>query len=251
MGRQNKKGFTIIEIMLVIAISGLMIYGVFANSSRQVSERQYREGVQTFRDFIAQQFEDVKNLKNDNDRLRDLRKFGCGVATGADRGTSNCVYSGKLILIYNDEQNENTNLESYPIISNVREPYIDKFGKSQDGEVNATYIHEDGLNVTKTKSDWNTLAFLNRVGEPVYLNSSSSVKKIALIILRDPFNGFVYSYSGVDSKANVSAFNDDIKSILSNPRPTVSGEPVVKTQPDLSLNNKPSLKFGDKIINYY
>ena len=53
MGRHLQKGFTIIEVMLVLAITSLMLSAVLNNSSRRVNEQHYREGVESIRDFLA------------------------------------------------------------------------------------------------------------------------------------------------------------------------------------------------------
>ena len=65
VGRHLQKGFTIIEVMLVLAITSLMLSAVLNNSSRRVNEQHYREGVESFRDFLAGTFEDIDSVKND------------------------------------------------------------------------------------------------------------------------------------------------------------------------------------------
>lgn len=105
MGRQLQAGFTIIEVVLVMAITALLMLGMLANSTNRINDQHYREGVDSFRDFIAGSFEDVSSVKNDRMGVTE-RCQGISVGTSYTniptvtwRGGAPCFSVGKEIAI--------------------------------------------------------------------------------------------------------------------------------------------------------
>lgn len=94
MGRQKQQqGFTIIEVMLFLAVTALLIMGILGSVSNSINVQRYREGVEGFRDFLAGQYESINMLTNDRTATQV-----CGGIQG-HRGATDCFYSGKLIEI--------------------------------------------------------------------------------------------------------------------------------------------------------
>ena len=56
-----QKGFTIIEVVLVIAISGLMAAGIMIGVSSSINRQQYRDSVQSFAAFLRSEYSKVVN----------------------------------------------------------------------------------------------------------------------------------------------------------------------------------------------
>lgn len=171
MGRRQQTGFTVIEVVLVIAISGLIAMGVMSNSSRQVNVQNYRDGVESFRDFLAGQFEDLDSVKNNQDS-------GCG---GSHiRGAGDCFYSGKFIAItYSGDE---TKLDARPIRSTVN-PVTDTVSS-----VDVVSTTDD--NIQRTTIDWGLQAVGPMSGLPV---------NRYVTIFRSPIDGRVSSYVTTDS----------------------------------------------------
>lgn len=48
-----KRGFTIIEVMLVLAITGLMLVGVIAGTYSSIATQRYNDSVRSFSEFCA------------------------------------------------------------------------------------------------------------------------------------------------------------------------------------------------------
>ena len=115
MGSKFSSGFTIIEVMLFLAITGLMIAGVLANANRSVNEQHYRDGVETVRNVFASEYAKVYNLTNSAEG-RVTSPCEDATAESRFRGTSNCLYVGRLIQISPDA-NDGSNLRISPVVA--------------------------------------------------------------------------------------------------------------------------------------
>ena len=170
MGRQRLAGFTIIEVVLVIAVSGLLMLGIMDSSLRQVNEQNYRDGVEVFKDFLAGQFEDIESVKNNRDN-------GCGSVTSVDRGMGECFYSGKLIHIKAAPGSE-TEVVSYPVKSTMTDAGVGT--PAAIGSVEAlTSVNE---NVVSSKIPWGIQA---RTPEP----ASVVIDNLYILVFRSPITG--------------------------------------------------------------
>ena len=94
----NKGGFTIIESMLFLAITGLMVMAILLGSSSSINRQRYRDSVNTLQSIIQQQYSDVANVINSRDSLWSCDSSGIVPnVTGEPRGQSDCVLLGKLV----------------------------------------------------------------------------------------------------------------------------------------------------------
>jgi prepilin-type N-terminal cleavage/methylation domain-containing protein len=55
------KGFTIIEVMIFLAISGLLLVGVLIGTGTTIARQRYNDAVQSFAEFLRQQYSFVIN----------------------------------------------------------------------------------------------------------------------------------------------------------------------------------------------
>ena len=85
----NQPGFTIIETMLFLGITGLLVMGVLVGAGTQINVQRYRDSVTSLQSNLQQQYSDVANVSNDGSN---------GSACGdSPRGQSDCVILGKFI----------------------------------------------------------------------------------------------------------------------------------------------------------
>jgi len=86
----NRAGFTIIETMLFLAITGLLVLGVLVGTGNSINIQRYRDSITSLQAFFQQQYSDVSNISNDN--LNNV----CN-GNNSPRGQSDCVILGSLI----------------------------------------------------------------------------------------------------------------------------------------------------------
>lgn len=99
MTNQNMSGFTIIEAMLFLSISGILFVGLMVGISTNINNQRYRDSVSSFEGVIQQQYSEVMNTRNDR-----TQAWRCEASvttpdaeTGQARGTTDCVFLGKYI----------------------------------------------------------------------------------------------------------------------------------------------------------
>lgn len=89
-------GFTIIETMLFLGISGLLIMGVLVGTGVSINIQRYRDSVVSLKSVIQQQYNEVANPINS--RSNDFECDSSGVSVGSSfKGQTNCVLLGKYI----------------------------------------------------------------------------------------------------------------------------------------------------------
>ena len=178
MGRHLQKGFTIIEVMLVLAITSLMLSAVLNNSSRRVNEQHYREGVESFRDFLAGTFEDIDSVKNDV--LGQIKRCNsspfAGDNTVAWRGSAECFYSGREVTITYDRSSGSTKLTSRSV-----KAFIDPSGAIEPQYIAVMDARE--ANLREQDIDWGVGAMQPKP------HSNNGYSNYKMRIIRNPKSG--------------------------------------------------------------
>lgn len=97
MSRQ-RQGFTIVEVMLFLAITGLMIAGAMAAVSGTINRQRYTEAVNSFHDYLQGQYSLVSSVRNNRPDTAACGAGGVTLGGTIDgRGTSNCTIAGRYI----------------------------------------------------------------------------------------------------------------------------------------------------------
>lgn len=82
------RGFTIIEVSLFLALSGLLMVGLIAGTNASISRQRYNDAVNNFAEYLRTAYNDVANISTDN------------AIQGANAaGRSKYAVYGKLITI--------------------------------------------------------------------------------------------------------------------------------------------------------
>lgn len=99
MGSNKNSGFTIIEVLLFLSISGILFVALMAGVSTNINYQRYRDSVTTLVGVLQQQYSEVSNTRNDrNDDWRcELSVIEEDTESGQPRGTSDCVILGRYI----------------------------------------------------------------------------------------------------------------------------------------------------------
>lgn len=96
MNAERTAGFTILEVMLVLAVTGLMVIGVLAGSAAQVRQQEYRDSVHALQAEVQNQYTEVHNPTIDRSKADATQT--CGIVTPVSRGASlNCFVVGRLL----------------------------------------------------------------------------------------------------------------------------------------------------------
>lgn len=99
-------GFTIIETMLFLGITGLLVVGVLAGTGNSINVQRYRDSVTSLQSLLQQQYSEVSNVSNDHgldwscNDVAEVEPLGSNGSVS--RGQSDCVILGRFITTNNN-----------------------------------------------------------------------------------------------------------------------------------------------------
>lgn len=177
-------GFTIIEVVLFLAITGLLIVGLLAGVNSALQQQQYRDTVQSFANFLRDQYARVISVENDRENQTHCPVAGSDTRV-TDRGQSNCVIVGRYVVSTNAQS-----YRSYPLYA-VKQGEAWKYGYNEN-----------------EASDY-TVGWGAQIR---FLTSANSLSRVmALAMYRSPTDGqlVVRTHEEGYSPANISNFIND------------------------------------------
>lgn len=187
MGTQHKQGFTVIEVVLFLAITGLLAVTLLTGWTTMINTQRYRDSVKTVQSFIQQQYGLVYNVQNARDADLDCAIGGADGPT-VDNGTSQpvgqteCIVMGRYIHITNG-----TKIQVYSIVG-------------EDGVSGATdpdnVIIKDRRPIRLDQSLNTDDSALNIPWEATVVDgATTNTMNVVIAIIRSPQTGTVHTYS--------------------------------------------------------
>ncbi len=188
MGARISSGFTIIETMLFLAVTGLLVLGALIGTGTAVNTQRYRDAVESFKTVLQDQYAEVGSIKNDR-----TGEWSCGsdavpIVGSERRGQSNCVIVGKYVTV------NKTDLAIYTVIA------------SQKGSGASTGSDLDKLKnqynfnivpaVTEVQTmEWGTRIAWPRSGDGSRPTDVQEERTLGVLVLRSPINGTVSTFT--------------------------------------------------------
>ncbi len=169
------RGFTIIEVMLFLAVSGVLIVSIMAGAGAAIAAQRYKDSVATLQSDMQQQYEDAISVKNG--------RVTSAIATCAgSRGQSDCVLMGKLMTI----------VSAGTIVQ------YDIWGRQPAAVPTDEYALLRAYSPTivpgsaqTTEMEWGT-----GIAWPVSGSGASTApRNIGILVIRSPQSGLVYTFT--------------------------------------------------------
>ena len=179
-----KRGFTLVEVALFLAVTGVLFVGIAMGVQNSIFQQRYTDAVQSFAEFLRSAYSETMNVEN-------------SVSTGG--GRSEMAIYGKLLTF-----GESTDLSgnSIPDSEDAIFSYtvVGKIGDLGTGDVK-TSLKELGVSVTDEKGGVAGIAerYLPRWGSEIqttkaYNGSGYEKYKGAVLVVRHPRTGTVFTY---------------------------------------------------------
>ncbi len=184
MGTHSRKGFTLIEVILFLAISGLMLLGVLVGVAGSINRQRYDEATGSFLDYMQSQYNLNDNVRNNRPNTRGC-KSGAIVSNATDqpRGTSDCTVAGRLI-----SSTDGVTITSQPIYSTsagLKNPATETALLNSLGLIVAPDdLTSDDANYSML---WDTKIYTNK-------SNPNASRDFGVLILRLPTNGLTRTY---------------------------------------------------------
>lgn len=118
-------GFTITEVMLFLAISGLLLVGALAGVSANINNTRFNDAVRSTTSFLQGQYDEVSTGRNDrNPNLSCDSALNINTTTPRPVGMTNCVVLGRF-LKFEDSTVTSRYIVAYSTVSFTKLPQDD------------------------------------------------------------------------------------------------------------------------------
>ena len=215
MGSNKSDGFTIIEVMLFLAISSLMFVGMLVGFQTAIQNQRYIDSITSFKGFIQSQYAQVFTTVNDRaDRISCDRDAMLGETTGApSRGMSECFIIGRYIA-------SNADADQF-IAGNVLATQIATTDQDTDRDDlvhNYRFRSFDGIEDENLRSYLNTESYTVGWGGKIVKNSGDGSENtpasnpFKMLIIRSPKTGMLLTF--FDNSSTVA--QHDLKTIATD-----------------------------------
>lgn len=197
MGIKNTHGFTIIEVMLFLAVTGLLAIGILAGSGVAIGQQRYRDSVNAMKSLLQEQYSQTSNIVNDragNEACTNAVVVAppTNVPDPQPRGTSDCLLMGRLVTIGADGKQL--------IASNVV-----GYRTSDAADVESTDLAELTANYVLGISPDNQITDTVEWGATIVEPKTTTPLSISILVLRSPLGGSTMTFVREGLQANVAA----------------------------------------------
>lgn len=185
MATSNQHGFTIIEVLLFLSISGLMFVALMSGVSTNINQQRYRDSVTSLGGLFQQQYSEVSNTRNDrDDNWRcDASIVEQNLTNGEGRGTSQCVILGRYIRATDN----GTKVEIGNVVGTEPTP-----GTPLQSDSTALAAYQPKLSTfeqTTREPEWGA----------VLKDANSRAAVFTVLILRSPLSGLVRTFAAAST----------------------------------------------------
>lgn len=184
---EKHKGFTVIEVMLFLAITGLIMSFMLVGLSTGINRERYRDAVNSYINFWQGQYNAVTNVSNNRVPSDVCDDTNAAIIEGASipdggAGTSDCTIVGRVIYNSADGKTE----------------YFSTVYSAVDVSAALTLVGQSDTAVLKAAKlfmspdkDAYELAWGASVGK---VGANSTVNDHSVLIVRMPTNGQIHTY---------------------------------------------------------
>ncbi len=190
MGTRVSPGFTIIETMLFLAVTGVLIVAMLVGVGTSLNIQRYRDAVETFKNSLQQEYASLSNVQNSRESSWDCDATATPVTGGSERrGQSECVMVGKYVRI------EGSSIRSYQVLA--RENASGGVAEENDNDIasmRAGYtFNVSTIEVSERTMEWGTQIAWPSAGPEA--QSPTTPRKIGILFIRSPDSGQVYTFT--------------------------------------------------------
>lgn len=199
---KTKSGFTMVEVMLFLAISGLLLIGVLGGTYRNIATQRYNDSVRSFAEFLRQMYAEVISPESIG---------GLSTPTNSEMNLGNsdeyAIYGKLLVFGLNDANNEDDLVYTATLVGDVTIPQTADGFLTELDHVQATVFcgTADGTFESSVRT------YLPLWGSKLE-NAEQEQFKGTIIIARSPASGTIhtaYSTEQFDLKENCNAADGD------------------------------------------
>ncbi len=235
MGAHTQRGFTIIETMLVLAITGLLVAGVFVGIGTSINVQRYRDSVQTLKSVIQTQYSEITSVLNDrNNQWSCDGQAATSDQGGVERGQTDCVLLGRLVTI---------NQSDITVYSVVGRQTGSAVTTNDITSLTTNYV----LNVSTVEVVNDSLEWGAAIAWPASGTGSrtqTTPREIALLFIRSPDSGQIYTFSSDQAPDDPTPQTLRAMIVAGNQVPGQGEQTICVTSNDLLVTDDYSIRIA-------
>lgn len=189
MGIRASAGFTIIESILFLGLTGVLIGGMMFATSMTLGTQRYTDATESFKALLQDQYANITSVQNARENNLACTSQASPVTGGVLRGQSSCVIVGQYMMI------DGGVISVYPVLAH------EITGATATTDDIAAFRNNYRLNLAKQnvrelELEWDArIAWATAGNADDRRGSFPAQRAIALLFLRSPTSGQVYTFS--------------------------------------------------------
>lgn len=236
------RGFTIIEVMLFLAISGLMMVGLLVGTGATISKQRYNDSVYSLQSKLQAQYSAADSVEDSCRSSTDAScapnvsctlsgssvsvKYGTSATTPEPRGQSDCLILGRYIT---------TTADGNVIVmrgvvgikpagagtgsDDVADLALYKIAAVPDGYDDSAAMQTQlaYLNGERYTTEWQEKLLAPTIGDPGNTSEpKSGVADYAILILKSPISGRLYTFVSDDRSPGANSMMSKLTTDIGN-----------------------------------
>ena len=225
--KKFKRGFTLVEVSLFLAISGLLLIGIIAGTQNSITAQRFRDSVQNYMEFLRSVYSEVSNPQSPGNGRSDYAIYGKLVTFGQTTASNGAAIpsSEQRIYVY-DVIGQSDSIGTGAVTAALVAANANVIVENKDSSGNTTGVSLAG-NVREYIPTWG--AAIDDAGK-----TNGTPYKGSILIVRHPRSGTISTlvYSGNDGviqvnelvkNANSSKNFTNVRNMLKNKLKVVNG----------------------------
>lgn len=192
MGARNSSGFTIIETMLFLAVTGLLIMGALIGTGTALANQRYNDAVETFKGQVQAQYAELGSIKNSRPNTWSCGSDAKPVVGSEFRGQSDCTIVGRYMVI------NQSDISIFTVLAHKRAIAPDRANDIATLKLNYNF-NVDGLSEDRTM-EWGT-----EIARPTTEAAATTPASLGILFIRSPESGTIYTFTSNTVPAGVDA----------------------------------------------
>jgi type II secretory pathway pseudopilin PulG len=183
MGTTKNAGFTIIETMLFLAITGVMVATLLVGVGASINVQRYQDSVLSLKSLLQSQYSSIENVENSRDNNWKCDSSARTSQTGTLQavGQSDCIIIGRYVEISGSDITVAT-------VTGYKNPNATPTGNDIN-IIKTVYV----LGLSGVSQDKETLEWGTSIAWPV--GGGTGTRSTGIMILRSPDSGSIYTFT--------------------------------------------------------
>jgi type II secretory pathway pseudopilin PulG len=177
MGAKTHKGFTIIESVLFLGVTGIIMAVLLVGVGGTLNRERYKDAVSSFQNYLQGQYNLVSNVNNSRPNTEVCQGGQIKVGLDGGKGTSDCTIVGRVI----HSSASGDMLTSAQVYATVD-------ASALVGATDAAILNSAQL-ITSPTVDTFAMGWGTKLVKP-----DSSVRTFSILIVRMPTSGLIHTY---------------------------------------------------------